>query len=74
MTQRPYVWLTAIVLLFVLTVSACGKKAEPPPKPVEAPRKVKPAPIGYGSSKPLPNVRLDEPRNRGWSWRASAGR
>ena len=33
MTQRRYVWLTAIVLLVVMTVSACGKKVVPPPPP-----------------------------------------
>ena len=33
MTLRRYVWFTAIVLLVVLTISACGKKVVPPPPP-----------------------------------------
>jgi len=37
MNLRRCVWLTAIVLLVVLTVSACSKKVPPPPPPPPAP-------------------------------------
>ena len=37
MNLRRYVWLTAIVMLVVLTVSACSKKVPPPPPPPPAP-------------------------------------
>ena len=37
MNQRQTMWLTAIILLVVLTVSACSKKVPPPPPPPPAP-------------------------------------
>jgi peptidoglycan-associated lipoprotein len=37
MKLRRCVWLTAIVLLVLLTVSACSKKIPPPPPPPPAP-------------------------------------
>ena len=37
MNLRRYVWLTATVLLVVLTVSACSKKVPPPPPPPPPP-------------------------------------
>ena len=37
MNLRRYVWLTAIMMLVVLTVSACSKKVPPPPPPPPAP-------------------------------------
>jgi peptidoglycan-associated lipoprotein len=37
MNQRRYVWLTAMMLLVVLTVSACSKKVPPPPPPPPEP-------------------------------------
>ena len=37
MNLRRCVWLTAIILLVVLTVSACSKKVPPPPPPPPAP-------------------------------------
>jgi len=37
MNLRRYVWLTATVMLVVLTVSACSKKVPPPPPPPPAP-------------------------------------
>jgi peptidoglycan-associated lipoprotein len=37
MKLRRYVWLTATVMLIVLTVSACSKKVPPPPPPPPAP-------------------------------------
>ena len=37
MNLRRWLWLTAIVLLVVLTVSACAKKIPPPPPPPPAP-------------------------------------
>src|SRR5688500_1417540 len=37
MKLRRCVWLTAIVLLVVLTVSACSKKVPPPPPPPPEP-------------------------------------
>jgi len=43
MNFRRWIWLTAIVLLVVLTVSACAKKIPPPPPPPPAPQ-AKPAP------------------------------
>ena len=37
MYQRQSTWLTAVILLVVLTVSACSKKVPPPPPPPPAP-------------------------------------
>lgn len=44
MNQRRFVWLTAIVLMVVLTVSACSKKVPPPPPPPPAPPVATPPP------------------------------
>jgi len=37
MNLRRYVWLTTIILLVVLTVTACSRKVPPPPPPPPAP-------------------------------------
>src|SRR5688572_23774776 len=44
MKLRRCAWLTATVLMVVLTVSACSKKVPPPPPPPPAPTAPPPAP------------------------------
>jgi peptidoglycan-associated lipoprotein len=61
MTQRPYVWLTAIVLLFVLTVSACGKKVVPPPPPPPPPPPVAAPPPSPPPPPPPPVAAAPKP-------------
>jgi peptidoglycan-associated lipoprotein len=62
MNLRRCVWLTTIILLVALTVTACGKKIPPPPPPPPAPPAAPPPPPPPPPTPPPPAPAPAPPR------------